>query len=38
GSCGKQEWPELVGTRGPHAAAIIERENRNVQTAILPEG
>ncbi|MCL7028602.1 hypothetical protein MKW94_005278 [Papaver nudicaule] len=35
---GKSRWPELVGFNGEVAARIIERQNPNVNTIILPEG
>ncbi|KAI3920385.1 hypothetical protein MKX01_000724 [Papaver californicum] len=35
---GKSSWPELVNYSGESAAAIIERENRNVDTIVVPEG
>ncbi|PIN15573.1 hypothetical protein CDL12_11779 [Handroanthus impetiginosus] len=38
-SCsGKKSWPELVGTYGQAAAAIIERENDKVNATIVEEG
>ncbi|XVE68858.1 hypothetical protein DITRI_Ditri09bG0103500 [Diplodiscus trichospermus] len=35
---GKSSWPELLGTKGEEAAAIIERENPNVNAEIVLEG
>ncbi|XP_052208432.1 LOW QUALITY PROTEIN: glu S.griseus protease inhibitor-like [Diospyros lotus] len=35
---GKSSWPELVGTNGSAAAAVIENENDEVQAAIVEEG
>ncbi|KAL0322472.1 UNVERIFIED_CONTAM: Inhibitor of trypsin and hageman factor [Sesamum angustifolium] len=38
-SCsGKNSWPELVGVYGQAAAAIIERENKNVNAIVVEEG
>ncbi|KAI3913644.1 hypothetical protein MKX01_035840 [Papaver californicum] len=31
-------WPELVGRSGQSAAAIIERQNRNVNAIVVSEG
>ncbi|MCL7023390.1 hypothetical protein MKW94_026627 [Papaver nudicaule] len=36
-SC-KSSWPELVGYSGESAAAIIERQNTNVDAIVVPEG
>ncbi|KAI3928717.1 hypothetical protein MKW98_024318 [Papaver atlanticum] len=35
---GKSSWPELVGYSGRFAAAIIERQNKNVNAIVVPEG
>ncbi|KAL3644946.1 hypothetical protein CASFOL_010126 [Castilleja foliolosa] len=35
---GKSSWPELVGRNGQDAAAVIERENGNVNAIILRDG
>ncbi|KVH91310.1 inhibitor of trypsin and hageman factor-like [Cynara cardunculus var. scolymus] len=35
---GKRSWPELVGKKGEHAEAIIEKENPSVNAEIIPEG
>ncbi|KAJ4836291.1 hypothetical protein Tsubulata_008020 [Turnera subulata] len=35
---GKKAWPELVGAKGEEAAAIIEKENPNVNAIIVLEG
>ncbi|EYU46484.1 hypothetical protein ABFS82_04G038200 [Erythranthe guttata] len=35
---GKLSWPELVGSSGAAAAAVIERENRNVHAIVLKDG
>ncbi|KAI3964448.1 hypothetical protein MKX01_007138 [Papaver californicum] len=35
---GKSSWPELVGHSGESAATTIERENRNVDAIVVPEG
>ena len=35
---GKSSWPELVGTNGEAAVAIIMRENQRVRAGTLKEG
>ncbi|KAL0710972.1 hypothetical protein Bca4012_017950 [Brassica carinata] len=35
---GKNAWPELVGTNGDYAAAVIERENRRVDAIVILDG
>uniref|UniRef100_A0A7N0UEB1 Uncharacterized protein n=1 Tax=Kalanchoe fedtschenkoi TaxID=63787 RepID=A0A7N0UEB1_KALFE len=35
---GKSSWPELVGTEGQAAAAIIEKENPSVNAVVILEG
>lgn len=34
----KKSWPELVGTYGEGATAIIESENNKVKATIVEEG
>ncbi|GFP85183.1 proteinase inhibitor [Phtheirospermum japonicum] len=35
---GKSSWPELVGQNGEAAAAVIEKQNPNVDAIVLPPG
>ncbi|KDP36380.1 hypothetical protein JCGZ_08649 [Jatropha curcas] len=35
---GKSSWPELLGANGKAAAALIEKENSNVNAIVLKEG
>ncbi|KDP42132.1 hypothetical protein JCGZ_03189 [Jatropha curcas] len=34
---GKRSWPELLGANGKAAAALIEKENSNVNAIVLNE-
>ncbi|KDP36378.1 hypothetical protein JCGZ_08647 [Jatropha curcas] len=37
-SPGKTSWPELLGENGKAAAALIEKENKDLHAIVLKEG